>query len=295
MTAIARGKAPPRVRQCATDGKQAMMMQEIISNQQVVWGLGLSLFAGLATGAGSCLAFFSNRSDTKFLAASLGFSAGVMVYIAFAELLTGAESTLLDLHGKPFGGLIAIAAFFGGILLSMLIDRFVPEEENPHEVRKVEEMDPAVRRKQLHRGGLLFALALGLHNFPEGAATFASALGNPATGVSIALAVAIHNIPEGITVSVPIYYATGSRRKAFFWSFLSGIAEPAGALLAWLILMPFLSATLLAIVFAVVAGIMVYISFDELLPLAHEYGHHHLSIFGLIFGMLAMALTLLFV
>lgn len=266
---------------------------EIVSTNQVLLGLGLSLLAGLATGIGSCLAFFSNRSDTKFLTASLGFSAGVMVYISFAELLTGAQRSLLDLHGKHAGGLIAMAAFFGGIALSMLIDRLVPEDENPHEVKKVEEMDANERKRKLHRGGLLFALALGLHNFPEGAATFASALGDTATGISIALAVAIHNIPEGITVSVPIYYATGSRRKAFLWSFLSGIAEPAGALLAWLLLMPFLSATVLAVVFAGVAGIMVYISFDELLPLAHEYGHHHLSICGLILGMLAMAATLL--
>jgi ZIP family zinc transporter len=108
----------------------------------------------------------------------------------------------------------------------------------------------------------------------------------------VALAVAIHNIPEGIAVALPLLYGTGSRRKAFKWALLSGLAEPLGALVGMLILIPFLSPPLLAVLFAVVAGIMVYISFDELLPMAERWGHHHLSIYGVATGMLIMALAL---
>ena len=177
--------------------------------------------------------------------------------------------------------------------MAMLIDKLIPSYENPHEVRSVEEMDSPQRKEKILRSGMLFALAVGIHNFPEGMAVFISGMADWQTGLSIAAAIAIHNIPEGITVSVPIYHATGSRKKAFFYSFASGLAEPCGALAAWLIFAPFLSATLLSILFAAVAGIMVYITFDELLPLAETYGEHHLSIAGLIAGMLVMAITLI--
>ncbi len=273
-------------------------MPELISDNAVLFSFALTLLAGLATGVGSCLAFFSNRSDPRFLATSLGFSGGVMIYISLVELLPEAHKALGGIHGATRGGIYATLAFFGGILLAMLIDALVPEYENPHDVKRVEEivshpMGEKHSSAKLMRGGLVMALALGIHNFPEGVATFMAALSEPVTGISIAIAVAIHNIPEGITVSVPIYFATGSRRKAFYWSFLSGLAEPVGALAAYFILLPFLSAGLLAIVFAAVAGIMVFISFDELLPLAREYGEHHLSIYGLLAGMLVMAVSLI--
>lgn len=141
--------------------------------------------------------------------------------------------------------------------------------------------------------GLFSALAIGIHNFPEGLATFIGALQDPALGISIAAAIAIHNIPEGIAVSVPIYYATQSRQKAFALSFLSGLAEPVGALLGYFLLIQFFSDAIFGIVFAGVAGIMVYISLDELLPTAEEYGEHHIAIYGLISGMLIMAISLL--
>lgn len=215
-----------------------------------------------------------------------------MIYISLVELLASSHVTLGGIFGHRPGSLLATAAFFGGIAVAMLIDKLVPSYENPHEVRKVEEMNAPLHHDKLVRSGTLFALAIAIHNFPEGMATFTAALTNPVTGISIALAIAIHNIPEGITVSVPIYHATGSRKRAFLLSFLSGLAEPLGALVAWLFLMPFLSPALLACVFAAVAGIMVFISFDELLPLAEEYGEHHLAIYGLVGGMLVMALTL---
>lgn len=263
-----------------------------ISAMQIFLGLLLTAIAGLATGIGSCIAFFAKRSDTKFLSCALGFSGGVMIYISLVELLAGSQQELIGLFGQRPGALAAIGAFFGGMAVAMLIDKLIPGYENPHEVRKLEEMTAPQHSDKLIRSGKLFALAVAVHNFPEGMAVFTSALTDPTTGISIALAIAIHNIPEGITVSVPIYHATGSKKKAFLYSFLSGLAEPLGALVAWAFLLPFLSPALLAVTFAAVAGIMVFISFDELLPLAEEYGEHHLAILGLIGGMLVMALTL---
>ena len=141
--------------------------------------------------------------------------------------------------------------------------------------------------------GLFTALAIGIHNFPEGLATFIAALQEPSIAIPIAVAIALHNVPEGIAVSVPIYYATGSKKKAFLYSFLSGLSEPLGAIIGYLILRPFLNDTIMGIIFGMVAGIMIYISLDELLPSAREYGEHHLSIYGLVAGMILMAVSLL--
>ena len=238
-------------------------MMELYTTETILWSLGLTLVAGLATGAGSVIAFFFKRTNTKFLSCALGFSAGMMVYISLVELLAEAHAHLGEVYGSRPGGLATTGFFFGGMLLAMLIDKLIPGGENPHEVRGVEEMDSPKHKDKMLRSSILFALAL-----------------------------AIHNIPEGITVSVPMYHATGSRKKAFAYSFLSGLAEPAGALIAWLVLMPFLSEVVMMFTFAAVAGIMVYIAFDELLPLSEEYGEHHIAIAGVIGGMLVMALTL---
>jgi ZIP family zinc transporter len=258
----------------------------------------LTLFAGLATGIGSLLAFFTRTTNTKFLSLSLGFSAGVMIYVSFIEIFPKANIELAVVYGERMGFWVTTLAFFGGILFIAIIDKMIPSYENPHEIRKVEDIpsdgDANGNNKQkLMRMGLFTALAIAIHNFPEGLATFTAALTDPALGIAIAVAIAIHNIPEGIAVSVPIYYATGKRRKAFWYSFASGLAEPLGALIGWLILMPFMSPAVFGILFAGVAGIMVFISLDELLPSAREFGEHHLSIYGMIGGMAVMALSLL--
>ncbi|HIH23952.1 TPA: zinc transporter ZupT [Candidatus Woesearchaeota archaeon] len=250
----------------------------------------LTLFAGLSTGIGSTIAFFTRHTNKKFLSFALGFSAGVMMYVSFVEILGKSRIALTEPYGAFLGNAIAVGAFFFGILVTALIDRLVPTAENPHEVRHVEEMRGKKRR--LLRMGLFSAGILALHNFPEGLATFIGAIANPALGVSIAVAVAIHNIPEGIAVSVPIYHATGSRKKAFLYSFLSGVTEPIGALVGYFLLRPFFSPTMFGIVFGVVAGIMVYLSVDELLPAAREWGDHHVSIWGFIAGMAVMAVSL---
>ncbi|MFO7756496.1 MAG: zinc transporter ZupT [Bacteroidales bacterium] len=252
----------------------------------------LTLFAGLATGIGSALAFFSKRTNTRFLSISLGFSAGVMIYVSFVEILFKASESLTIIYGEDKGWWFTIAAFFGGITFIAIIDRLIPGVENPHEVRRIEDMDKKPSKTRLMRMGTLTALAIGIHNFPEGLATFIAALDNAELGLAIAIAIAIHNIPEGIAISVPVYYATGSRRKAFTLSFLSGLAEPIGALIGFAVLMPFMGDQLFGLLFASVAGIMVFISLDELLPAAREYGEHHLSIYGLLCGMAVMAFSL---
>ncbi|WP_066628298.1 zinc transporter ZupT [Labilibacter marinus] len=270
---------------------------EDIAFEQVLWAFGLTLFAGLATGIGSAMAFFAKRTNTKFLSISLGFSAGVMIYVSFVEIFLKAKDSLIESYGEVSGTWITVASFFGGIALIALIDKFIPSAENPHELEKIEDMTDenrkAGKKKNLMRMGMFTALAIGIHNFPEGLATFTAALTDPNLGIAIAVAIAIHNIPEGIAVSVPIYYATGSRKKAFKLSFLSGLSEPVGALVGYLILMPFLTPAMFGIIFAGVAGIMVFISLDELLPAAQEYGEHHLSIYGLVAGMAVMAISLL--
>ena len=253
----------------------------------------LTLLAGLSTGIGSLIALLAKRTNRRFLSVSLGFSAGVMVYVSMLEIFAKAQSALTAQLGQRPGSWATVAAFFGGMLFIAVIDKLIPAEKNPHEVKLVEQEDAAPPARKLMRMGVFTALAIAIHNFPEGLATFVSALQSPSIAIPIVVAIAIHNIPEGIAVSVPIYQATGSRKKAFCYSFLSGLAEPLGALIGWLLLMPIMTDTVFGIIFAAVAGIMVFISFDELLPAAREYGEHHLSIYGLISGMGVMAVSLL--
>lgn len=267
-----------------------------METQHVLFAFGLTLFAGLSTGIGSALAFFVKKTNTKFLSLALGFSAGVMIYVSFVEIFVKARDALSEGLGETAGYWATTAAFFGGILLIALIDSFVPTFSNPHEIHNIEEMDDsqkAERQKKLYRMGLFTALAIAIHNFPEGLATFAAALTDSTVGISIAIAIAIHNIPEGIAVSIPVYYATGDRKKAFIYSFMSGLSEPIGALIGFFLLKAFFSDIVFGVLFAGVAGIMVFISLDELLPTAREYGEPHLSIYGLIAGMIVMALSLL--
>lgn len=264
--------------------------------ETVLFAFGLTLFAGLSTGVGSALAFFAKQTNTKLLSIALGFSAGVMLYVSFVEIFVKARDSLSAVYGDTLGYWYTTIAFFCGIALIALIDKLVPSFENPHEPKAIEEMEDdseAPKKKALYRMGMFSALAIAIHNFPEGLATFTAGLTDPALGVSIAIAVAIHNIPEGIAVSVPLYYATGDRKKAFLLSFASGLAEPVGAIVGYFIFYQFFSDAVFGLIFAGVAGIMVFISLDELLPTAEKYGEHHLSIYGLIAGMVVMSFSLL--
>ncbi len=265
-------------------------------DQTILLAFGLTLFAGLCTGVGSLLAFFTTPTNHRFLCVSLGFSAGVMIYVSFVEIFVKAKDSLTAVAGESMGYWYTILGFFGGMLLMALIDRLIPDEHgNPHEMHDPHEMQNPVSaksQKRLLRMGLFSALAIAIHNFPEGLATFLATIEDPNLGIAIALAVAIHNIPEGIAVAIPIYHATGSRTKAFWYSLGSGIVEPIGALLGYFILVQFFSDLVFGIVFASVAGIMVFISLDQLLPTSQKYGEHHLSIYGLVAGMSVMAVSL---
>lgn len=268
-----------------------------LSFNNIIFAFLLTLLAGLSTGIGSFIGFFAKRTNIKFLSFSLGFSAGVMIYVSFIEIFPEALEVLIEELGESKGYLITVLSFFLGIAFIAIIDRLIPNYENPHELPSLKEIKDIksnnIDTNKLHRMGIFTALAIAIHNFPEGLATFLIALNDPAIGITIAIAIAIHNIPEGIAVFVPIYYATGNRRKAFAYSFLSGMAEPLGAIIGFLVLLPFLNDIIFGILFSSVAGIMVFISLDELLPSAQEYGHHHLSIYGLILGMMVMAISLI--
>lgn len=265
----------------------------------VLWALGLTLFAGLATGIGSCLAFWARRDNVRLLAWALAFSAGVMLYLSFMEILPKATESLARTLGEGRAGWWVAAGLFGGLAIMALIDLVVPQAENPHELRSdadLAALKPGAGRER-HRGlwrmGLFTALAIAVHNFPEGMGTFLAALEDPRTGLAVAIAVALHNIPEGVSVSVPIYYATGDRRRAFRWSLLSGLAEPLGGVVAALTLGWLLPTWAMGIVFAGVAGVMIYISLDELLPTARQFGKSHEVIAGITAGMAVMAASLL--
>lgn len=260
---------------------------------EVQFAFTLTLLAGLSTGIGSLMAFFTPRQNPRHLAALLGFSAGVMIYVSMIEIFPQALAAIETERPTSAANWLTVAGFFGGIGVIALIDRLVPEEINPHEVPQ--EKAPGtqeVNSSRLMRTGLFTAAAISIHNFPEGFATFVSALQDPKIAIPIAVAIALHNIPEGIAVSVPIYYATGNRSKALWLSFASGLAEPIGAIVGYLVLAPFLTPTLFGVTLAGVAGIMVYISLDELLPTAREYGEHHHAMAGLVGGMALMALSL---
>jgi zinc transporter, ZIP family len=294
-----------------------------------VWvAFGLTLFAGMATGIGSIIAFTAKKTNFRFLSVATGFSAGVMLYVSFVEIFFKGAESLSEYYGTSLGNWINASSFFGGILLIGLIDNLIPSAENPHEIHPereirqlrdtstpIQEFESATAipakdedfsnhgtdHYNLMRMGLFTALAIGIHNFPEGLATFLSALEDPNLGLVIAVAIALHNIPEGISVSVPIFYATGSRRKAFLYSVLSGFAEPVGAGIGYLAIRFFFGGSsnvpipseIMGIMFGGVAGIMVYISLDELLPTSRAYGKGHDSLYGLVAGMVVMAFSLL--
>jgi ZIP family zinc transporter len=247
----------------------------------VALALLLTTLAGLSTTLGSLLGLAVRKPGPRFMSATLGFSAGVMVMVSFAELLQGSADSI------GFG--YAHIGFFLGIAVIFVIDYFLPHEAAGHQDVAQDQKDG-----KLMRMGMLVALGIGIHNFPEGMATFAGTLKDTNLGIAIAVAIAIHNIPEGLAVSAPVYAATGSRSKAFLWSFLSGVAEPIGAGLAALVLLPFLTPALLGWLLAFVAGVMVFIAFDELVPTSFSYNQGHIAILGVILGMAVMSISLWF-
>ena len=267
----------------------------------------LTLAAGAATGIGGALVLFKKKLSSNFLAGALGLSAGVMIFISLAELYPEAQTEIMSTGSITHGEALVLIAFFVGMGIITLIDFLIPEYENPHEASglSLDAKTPAVgmlehtgNEKALHRLGIMSALAIAIHNFPEGIATFIGALNDPQMGAGITFAIAIHNIPAGIAIAIPIYYATRSKGKALLYATLSGLSEVLGALLC-------LAATAIfgveltgggpvfPLILAAVAGIMIYISLDELLPTAEKYGKHHIAIAGVVGGMAIMGVSLL--
>ena len=266
----------------------------------------LTLIAGSATGIGGALVLFKKKISSNFLAGALGLSAGVMIFISLAELFPEAQTMISDI-GLPHGEAFVLIAFFVGMGIITLIDFTIPEYENPHEASGLSLSDKTAAvgvlehtggEKALHRLGLLSALAIAVHNFPEGIATFIGALNDPEMGAGITFAISIHNIPEGIAVAIPIYYATKSKGKALLYATLSGLSEVVGAALCLAITAIFGidltgGSPAFPLVLSAVAGIMIYISLDELLPTAEKYGKHHIAIAGVVGGMALMGISLL--
>ncbi|AYE35337.1 zinc transporter ZupT [Clostridium septicum] len=242
----------------------------------------LSSLAGMSTVIGAFIVFFSKSKNKKLICFSLAFSAGVMISVSFTDLFSTAEETLRKSQGNLKGICYTILFLVIGAFIAMLIDMFIPEEPR---------LIASQRGNKLYRVGFVSMIALMIHNFPEGVATFVSGYENTTLGITIALAIALHNIPEGISIAMPIYYSTGSKLKAFKYTFVSGLAEPIGALLALLFLRPFINEIILAIIFAIVSGIMLYISFEELIPTARKYGYDKLYIFSIFLGICIIPLS----
>lgn len=250
----------------------------------------LTILAGLSTGIGSAIAFVVKEKSEKILTFAMGLAAGVMLYLSFMEMLPHATASVTQHDGHSHEtSWITIIAFFSGMLLVAVIERLLPIDYNQHDI---EQTDKQTDDKKLMRVGMLTAVALAIHNFPEGIATFVSALEDPHLGLTIAVAIALHNIPEGIAISMPIYHATGNRKKAFLYSFLSGLVEPIGAILCYFVFINYLNPFVLGVLLAAVAGIMVFISLDQLLPAAGKYGDHRMTTYGVIAGMLLMSVSL---
>lgn len=244
----------------------------------------LSLGAGLSTMIGALIVLLTRKKSERLITLSLGFAAGVMLSVSFADLFPNATHLLSGTLGRRGGTVVSVLALLIGILLAAAMDHFVPHEEYSKESGEAP-------HKNLLRVGMVSMLAIGLHNFPEGMATFMAGFGDITLGVSIAVAIALHNIPEGIAVAMPIFFATGDKKKAVFYTFLSGIAEPIGALVAFLVLRPFMSNVLLGGIFSAVAGIMIYICVEELIPSSRQYGHNREALIATFTGICLMPLT----
>ncbi len=253
----------------------------------------LTLFAGLATIVGGSVSFFVKRSNLKMLATGLGFSAGVMIYMSLTEILKESKEYTAQ-YFNTTAGWITFAGFFTGIIIAGLIDYFLPAhfgdeliDKDPHNISEEDE--------KIKKAGLLTAIAISLHRFPEGLTMFLVASTNVKLGIPLAIAIAIHNLPEGIAIGLPMYHATGKKRYAMLFSAIAGISGPIGALIGYGIIQIFMPQMAIGILFAIVAGIMVYISLDTLLPTAREYGDNHDVMAGILAGMFFIGIGLLLV
>lgn len=257
-----------------------------------------SVIAGLSMVAGSCLVFIGRGTDRNFMSVSLGFSAGVMICLSVMDIFPEACEHFEESGSFSNSTAAAAVSFFCGIVFMVIVGRIVSLSGHSHGGcahggHGSHSGGCVENSRNLMNAGIMTAVSFAAHNFPEGLTTFISALQGINVAVPIVIAIAIHNIPAGIAIAAPIYNVSGSGAKALKYSFLSGMAEPAGALAGWLALMPFMNDAVFGVMFAAAAGIMIYISVDELLPSSAEYGSHKLGMTGFIAGMAVMALSLI--
>lgn len=261
-----------------------------VTTQQVMTAFAVTTAAGLATVLGSVLVLFAKAPSPRLLAFGLAFAGGAMVYVSLSEILNKSISSFTLAHGEQYGFTYGTLAFLAGVLLIATIDHFV---SNPHPTLEAQGSAFAeVRSEEVRRIGIMAAVAITAHNFPEGLATFFATLENPHVGLALAAAIAIHNIPEGISIAVPIYVATNSRTYAVLACLISGLAEPVGAAIGYAILAPYLSDSVFGAVFGIIAGVMVFLALDELLPAAKKYARGHETVYGLVLGMAVLAVSL---
>lgn len=245
----------------------------------------LSFLAGLATVIGGFVTFVVKKDNLRMLSLGLGFSAGVMIFLSLTEIKEGADTLLKQYFPNNFMWMTFLG-FIIGAIIAFCIDYFIPDHIEGSDFSEEQGEENIEKHHGIKRAGLITAIALALHNFPEGMATFFVSSQNLTLGIPVAIAIGLHNIPEGIAVALPIYYVTQKKRTAILYAFLSGISEPVGAIIGVLLLQLLLPQMFIGILFAMVAGIMVYISFDTLLPLSHKYGDWHMTIIGVMSGMI---------
>ncbi len=254
--------------------------------QEALRALLLSTLAGFSTMIGTLIIFFSKQKNEKLISASLGFAGGVMISVSFIELLPNSMSYFSHFANEQLSTVYMVISLILGVLFASLLDKFIPHEE--------EKTTHEMKHENLYRVGFVSMLAIAIHNFPEGIATFMAGFDSNSLGITIALAIAFHNIPEGITVALPVYFSTGSKTKALYYTFLSSVSEPIGALMAFLVLRPFINNVTLGIIFGLISGIMLYIAIEELLPSSRDYGYPRLALWAAFAGICLMPLTLMF-
>lgn len=266
----------------------------------------LSTIAGLSTVIGGFVTFFIKQNSLKFLSFGLGLSAGVMLFVSLVDLYPEATELIKTQMGQNLTWL-SILCFGIGMLIAVLIDFFVPDhiqasmftkqiganEQHTDSTDCIEDENAIISIGKIKRAGIITAIVVALHNLPEGLATFTLASQDVILSLGVIIAIAIHNIPEGMAISIPVYQATHSKRKAFLYSFLSGMAEPIGGVLGFLIIKTLFPNLCVGLLFALVAGIMTYISIDTLLPLSKDYDTGHYSISGVVLGLMVIGITLI--
>lgn len=245
--------------------------------REFITALILTTLSGLCTGIGGIAAVLSRRVNDRLMAASLGFSAGIMITVSLADLLPHGGSVLVEQYGHIKGTVVIIIAVITGMALSYFAEELAPRQ-----------MGGERKSGGAYRLGIVTAVTVAIHNFPEGIATFMSSYADFSLGIPLAFSVALHNIPEGLAISMPIYYATHSRKNAVGYAFFSGLSEPAGAVIAFFILKPYINDITLAFIFGIIVGLMCYIAFDELIPSSLSYRYPSAALTGILVGMLVM-------